>query len=714
MGQGMFSPYWYRVSKLKPRLNGHVQMYRHVYRGQRWFLLRNSASGSHHRFNTTAYQFIGRMDGNRTVQEIWDANQATLGDQAPTQDEVISLLGRLHARDLLHSDSAIDTLDLFQRQKQEQERWKQGLANPLAWRFPLLSPDRFFKKWSFLVRPLSTVPALILWFLVVGSAVFLAAVHWQELTHDMVDRILTPSNLFFIWLIFPVVKLFHELAHAFAIRHHAGEVSEMGIMLLAFTPIPYVEASASACFTNKWHRIAVSASGVATELFLAALALFVWLNVEPGILSSLCYNVMLICGVSTLLFNGNPLLRFDGYYIFADFLEIPNLAQRSRQYLAYLFKRYVLRMEGVESRPAARGEKPWFVVYGLCSSLYKLLVVAGLILFIGGKFFIVGVLLALWAVVAMVVLPVVRFVRHLLESSSGPGQRRKLIFTAIVPLGCLLGVLLVVPVPLYTLAEGVVWVEENSQVRAGADCFIREILIPEDVTVKAGEPLILCEDPFLSAELKELQARVLELQVCMHAEPLQNVVQRDIWATKITAVQAELDHTLAKQDQLIIRSPGNGLFVLPDAQNQPGRFVAQGTMLGYLMGGSPPVARVVVPQSVISLILQKTRGVELRMVDRAGQVEKSSISSATPAAGFQLPSPVLGTAGGGRIPVDPEDPEGLHSLEKVFQFDLSLPEEQQPVMLGKRVYVRFDLGRESLLGQWYRAFRGLFLRRFNV
>jgi putative peptide zinc metalloprotease protein len=286
--------------------------------------------------------------------------------------------------------------------------------------------------------------------------------------------------------------------------------------------------------------------------------------------------------------------------------------------------------------------------------------------------------------------------------------------TAFVPLICLLIVLLCIPVPLYTLSEGVVWVEENSQVRAGTDCFIREILVPENVTVHAGDPLILCEDPFLTAELKELQARELELQSCRHAEPLQNTVQRDIWGTKITVVQAELDRTRERQEQLIIRSPGNGLLIFPDAQNQPGRFVRQGAMLGYIMNGSATVARVVVPQSVISLILQKTRAVELRMVDQVGQVGRSSISRATPAAGYQLPSPVLGTAGGGRIPVDPDDPEGLRSLEKVFQFDLRLPEEQQPVMLGKRVYVRFDLGRESLIGQWYRAVRGLFLQRFNV
>ncbi len=714
MGQKIFSPYWYRVAELKPRLNGHVQMYRHLYRGQRWYLLSNSASGTHHRFNSAAYQFIGRLDGKRTVKEIWEASQGTLGDQAPTQDEVIELMGRLHARDLLRSDAAIDTLELFQRQKKQQEQWKQGFSSPLAIRFPLVSPDRFFKKYSFLVIPFASRIAICLWCLVVGSGVVLAALHWPDLTHDMADRVLTPSNLFYIWMIFPLVKLFHELSHAFAIRLHGGEVTEMGIMLLAFTPIPYVEASASASFPNKWDRMAVAAAGVATELFIAVLALFLWLNVESGIVSSLCYNVMLIGGVSTLLFNGNPLLRFDGYYIFADLLEIPNLAQRSRQYLTYLFQRYILRLQGAELRPTAKGEKVWFVVYGVCSSLYKILVIVGLILLVSSKFFFIGSILAIWAVVVMLVLPGFRSFLHVLDMSSRYGQRRRLVFTALLPLSALLIFLLCIPVPLHTQAEGVVWVDENSQVRAGTDCFIKQVLVEANSKVQKNEKLLLCVDPFLESELGELRAGVLELQAFQQAEPLRNSVQRDIWKSKIRTVQAKLDRTRERKEQLIVRSPGNGLFVLPEVQNLPGRYVKQGTMLGYILGGSASVIKVVVPQTDISLIRQRNSKVELRRVGSRELVETTTISRETPAAGYQLPSPALGTTGGGLIAVDPADPEGTRSLDRVFVLDISLPKTEAPNLLGQRVYVRFSLGREPIIGQWYRKLRRLFLRRFHV
>ena len=99
-----------------------------------------------------------------------------------------------------------------------------------------------------------------------------------------------------------------------------------------FLPVPYVDASSSAAFQEKWRRALVGAAGIVVELVLASFALLVWLNVEAGLLRAFAYNVMLIGGVSTILFNGNPLLRFDGYYVLADLLEIPNLADRAKRF----------------------------------------------------------------------------------------------------------------------------------------------------------------------------------------------------------------------------------------------------------------------------------------------------------------------------------------------------------------------------------------------
>jgi putative peptide zinc metalloprotease protein len=365
MTESLFSTYWYRVEKLKPVLRDAAIISRHVYRGQPWYVLRNSLNGRNHRFNAAAYALIGQMDGSRTVQEIWENAGKLSGDAAPTQDEVIRLLGRLHDADLIQTDILPSTVDLFHRaQGKPANSLKQRISNPFSLRFPLCDPDRFLERWRFLAAPVFTRGVFFVWLLIVLAALVAAVMHWPDLTGSLTDKLFLPSNLLLLWLIYPLVKILHEFGHAFAVKKWDGEVHEMGIMLLALTPIPYIDATASASLSEKKRRIAVAAMGMMVELLLASFALFVWLNVETGLISALAYNVMLICSISTILFNGNPLLRYDGYYMLADLIEIPNLGQRSTRYLGYLFQRSLLGIETAESPVTAPGEKGWFLIYG--------------------------------------------------------------------------------------------------------------------------------------------------------------------------------------------------------------------------------------------------------------------------------------------------------------------------------------------------------------
>ena len=264
-----------------------------------------------------------------------------------------------------------------------------------------------------------------------GVGAVLAASHWTDLTENIADRVLAPQNLLLLWFVYPVVKVFHELGHAYAVRKWGGEVHDIGIMLLVFTPVPYVDASAASGFRDKRHRMVVGAIGIAVELFLGSLALFVWLNVEPGVVSAIAYNVMLISGVSTLLFNGNPLLRFDGYYVFSDAIEVPNLGARSNRYLGYLFQRYVLRIKDAISPADTRGERSWMMAYGIASFVYRVFIMFVIIMFIAGKFFFVGVLLAIWAIATQVFMPIGKSVSFLFTNPALGRQRGRSVVTTL-------------------------------------------------------------------------------------------------------------------------------------------------------------------------------------------------------------------------------------------------------------------------------------------
>jgi len=715
MSEPLFSGSWYRVAGLKPRLRGHARIRRHRYRGDTWYVLHDLASGQVHRFSPAGCLVIGMMDGRRTVQEIWETALDQLGDDAPTQDEMIRLLGQLHGAEVLQCDVSPDTEELFRRHERRQRSKLLGqLMSPMWWRVPLLDPDRFLARLLPWVRPLFGPLGLLLWVPVVAGGVILAGVHWTELTSNLLDRLLLPQNLVLLWLSFALLKAFHEVAHGLATRRLGGEVHDMGVMFLVFSPLPYVDASAASAFPGKWQRILVGAAGMLVELFLASLALFVWLGVEEGAVRSLAFNAVMVAGVSTILFNGNPLLRYDGYYILADLLEIPNLYSRSRTYLAYCCERYLLGRKDADPPPSSNSERVWFVLYAVGSFFYRLLVVFAIAMWILEWSFYLGLLLTVPMVVAWFGLPAAKILHHLAAS---PGLRRvrvRAVTVTLTVVALLVGLIGYVPVPSRTRAEGVVWVPEEGYVRAGADGFVERVVAQPGARVRPGEILIQTSDPVLETRLRVLRARVKELRARYDAERPADLVRAAMVREEIGYVEAELARAEEQRDALTLRSRAEGTFVLPAAEDLPGRLVKRGELLGHVVQLDRIVVRAVVSQADIDLVRKRTRAVQVRLSERLAEPLAARLVREVPAASAQLPSPALGAAGGGAIPVDPRHAEGLVAVGRLFQVDLELPSSLRLLNAGGRVYVRFDHGREALGTQWARQLRQLFLARLDV
>jgi len=715
MMESLFSSAWYRVADLKPRLRGHARIHRHRYRGEMWYALQDMASGRVHRFAPSSYLVIGLMDGRRTVEEIWAAALARLGDDAPTQDEMIQLLSQLHDADVLQCDVPTDIVELFQRH----ERGKRGkllsqLMSPLWWRIPLVDPEWLLSRLLPWVRPLFGVTGIALWATVVGVAFVLAATHWADLTTNLLDRLLALRSLVVLWLLFPFLKAFHEIAHGLATKAFGGEVHDMGVMLLVFSPLPYVDASSASAFPSKWHRIIVGVAGMMVELFLAGLALFVWLAAEQGIVRTVAYNIILIAGFSTIVFNANPLLRYDGYYILADFLEIPNLYTRSSAYLGYLCQRYLFGNRDAEEPLASGSERTWFAVYATSAFAYRILVIGGIAFLLLGKFFYVGVVAVAFLVVGWLGVPLWRGLRFLFASPSLRRGRTRA-FTVCLLLG-LAAVVMVgfVPVPSRTTAEGVVWVPEEALVRAGVDGFIVRVAARPGSRVRPGDLLIECRDPELTARTQILAARLTELRARYDEQRPTDRIKASQVLDDIRYVEEDLARARAQLAELTIRSRVDGTFIVPEAQDLPGRFVRRGAMLGYTVNLDRTTVRAVVSQANIDLVQQRTKAVEVRLSERLGETSPAVILRNVPGASDRLPSPALGLSGGGRVVVDPRDTQGVTTMGKIFQVDLELPSRLSLLNIGSRVYIRFDHGWEPLATQWGRELRQLFLARINV
>jgi putative peptide zinc metalloprotease protein len=712
----LLSSLWYRVATLRPQLLARARLHRHRYRGELWYLLQDPASGKVHRFTPAARLILAAMDGRRSVHELWQLAQRRLGDDAPTQDELLQLLGQLHGSDLLQTDVPPDALELFERGGRESRaKHRRSWANPMAVRIPLVDPgaflDRFAPWWRVLWGPAGAA----LWLIVMLPALVLLPQHWPELTHNLSDRVLEADNLLLLGLVFPVIKALHELGHATATRAGGGEVHDMGVMLLVLMPVPYVDASAATVLRSRWSRAVVGAAGMLVEVFVAALAFYLWLAVEPGVVRALCFNVMLVAGVSTLIFNGNPLLRYDAYYILADLIEIPNLAQQSARYWGYLAERYVLRVHDASSPANSRSEAAWFAFYGIASTFYRLLVTIAIALFIATRFFFIGVVLALWAATMMAVVPVFKAFRLLQARPSLRERQRVALLAGGVVAALLVAFIVWVPVPMRVQAEGVVWLPEQATLRAGAPGFFSRFEVPPGSAVKAGQPLLASYDPTLDARLRGLEARVAELEATYSQEFINDRVRADIVREQLVLEQDALEHARARARGLTLAAPADGVFTVVQANDMAGRYYRQGEVLGYVLGVSRPVVRVLVEQAVVDAIARGTRGIELRASGVPGNIMAGRIVRQVPSGSDESPSRALVSQGGGRIAADPRDPQGRHTLERVFQIDV---EPAAPFGLeglyGQRVYLRFDLLPEPLAQQWYGGLRRLFLAHFSV
>jgi len=710
----LHSPSWYRVAQLRPRLRSHARIHRHHYRGELWYVLEDRVSRKMHRFNPAAYYIVGLLDGRRTVHEIWEAATERFGDDAPTQDEVIRLLGQLHTAEVLQSEAMPDLTELARRaRKGKRKTWLQNLLSPLAIRIPLVDPDRALERWLPWYRPWFGWIGALVWAAVVAAGIASAAGHWDQLTADVTSQVLAPQNLLILWLTFPVVKLLHELGHACAVKAWGGEVHEMGIMLLVLMPIPYVDASASSAFPEARRRVVVGAAGMIVEVFLASIAMWLWVEAEPGLSRAVLYDVMLIAGVSTVVFNANPLLRYDGYYIMADLVQIPNLRMRANQYLGRLVETRLFGVnEDEEATPV--GERAWLGFYAVFSFLYRTFVMCAIALFIASQYLVVGVVLALWAAVTAVVVPLFKGIGYLLMHPRLRRRRPRALAVTALSLLILYGGLFHLPIPLWTRAEGVVALPEESHLRAGTEGFVRKIVAEPGALVGAGATLVVSEDPMLELRGRVLDAQVRLLEARATALRLENRVRWTMTLDELEATRRELEQVRSRLAELTIVSPIAGTFVLAHAAGDfPDRFLRRGDQVGYVLPAKVATARVLVSQDDVDLVRMRTVRIEAKVAGRLYETYEARLAREVPAASNRVSNLALSSAGGGGAALDPRQTKEPKTLDPWFAFELELP-QTQALTLGEHVYVRFEHGAEPLAARLYRSVRQLFMRQFTV
>jgi putative peptide zinc metalloprotease protein len=271
-----------------------------------------------------------------------------------------------------------------------------------------------------------------------------------------------------------------------------------------------------------------------------------------------------------------------------------------------------------------------------------------------------------------------------------------------------------VPVSLSTIAEGVIWIPDESYVRAGADGFVEQIAARSGAEVAENDLLISCADPLLGPQIRVLKSRLQELKALYTSQISNDRVAAEITKDEIAHVRAQLEDARERERELIVRSKRPGVFLVPMPQDLPGRFVRRGELLGYVLDPSTIRARVIVDQADVDFVRSRTRRVTVRFPENFVRKVAAVVHRIVPAATDQLPSRTLSREGGGQIASDPRDVMGTKAYQKMFLFDVDLIEPVNSYTVGGRIYARFDHGQEPLVYRWYRDVRKLLLKRFNI
>ncbi|RYZ83369.1 MAG: biotin/lipoyl-binding protein, partial [Moraxellaceae bacterium] len=406
-----------------------------------------------------------------------------------------------------------------------------------------------------------------------------AANHWSELTQGQLQKILSPGNLFLLWLIYPLLKIVHELGHGLFTKVWGGNVHEWGIVFMLGTPLPYVDASSSIAFPSKSKRLMVSAAGMAVELFFAAIALLLWINVQDGLFRDLLFNIIIIGSVSTLFFNGNPLMRYDGYHLLTEAFDWPNLGTRSNQQLHYVVRRFGYGEQQLVMPAVNKKQGAFFVGYSLAAFAYRLVILLAIILLVAQYFPKLALLLAGWLIFFQLALPAIKYFYQLSTSKQlAQNKKRALIFSS----GCsalLLLIFVAVPLPLSTSAEGLLWLPEETRVKAESTGEVVAVQVKDGDRVQKGQLLVQLSNSKMMADLTIKQATLREYEARYQQTWADNRSQAQLFAEDIAAIQAEIELLQKRVDNLAIRSNSAGTFRQLQTHELLGSFIQQGDSL---------------------------------------------------------------------------------------------------------------------------------------
>lgn len=670
MAENIFSESWHLVCDLKVSLLYSVETYKQFYRGETWYVLNDKYSNKFYRITPKTYNFLMKLNLHESVEKIWETSLIHEPKDTPNQNEVVKVLMQLHANNLLFSKNRVDIDSIFTRfSEKKQKEFTGKLVSFLFIKFPIWNPEKWLENNKKLIHLIFSKRFFLIWLLFIFIGLK-EAIDNSSAFMNQTQGILSLNNMVYLYLAMIFLKVFHEMGHAMMTKRFGGTVTTMGISIIIFTPLPYVDASNSWAFQNKYHRILVGSAGMLVELFIASLAAIVWANTGDGVTHSVAFNMMIIGSITSIFFNGNPLLKFDAYYMLSDWLEIPNLYQRSHQQVYYLVEKFVFSLKDLYQVSKNEKEALWLIVYAIASFFYKLLASIAIGIYVADQFFLLGVIVILLSLFMWVIKPSWTYLNYLINNQKLRTNRLKVISMSAAFAFIITLFLFFVPFFNSVRADGVVESKVVENIFSPTEAFIEKVLVDDNTYVKKGEVLFILRNDTLDLDIKAVNSEILETKALILQATQENIANLKPLFDRLDSLSEKLTILNEKKDNLKVVSNSEGYWIANKIETITYSLIKQRQLLGKIINPSQYQFVGVITQDKatdVFLLNQKEIETELKLHGISSIDMKVSNVNVIPYEQTKLPSAVLGFAGGGDIAIDRNDNSGLTTQEAFFE-----------------------------------------------
>jgi len=643
----------------KLRCRDDLQITFQSYGDRPCYLLEDPLNGQFFQIGEVEHAIISQLDGEVETSEVL----AHHPELAPEQAQ--QLCQWLLTNQLAYFfDYKTQTWQLLPARKPLSQQLARYF-NPLFIKIPLGSPDRLMNHLFSGVRWMLGWPFFWVWLLVCCTGVYQVAANWPRFL-QAAEGLLSIYNLLLLVAAWVLTKIVHELFHGFVCKKYGGHIHQAGILLILFMPLGgYVNASASWRFTSRWQRMHVSAAGMFSDLWLGALAAWVWAYTDTGLINYLAYNIVIITTIGTLLFNANPLMRFDGYYILTDWLDIPNLYTSGQRYIQYLGQRYLLGL--AVKLPQWRADHAWIIKsYGVAAWIWRWFIMFVLLVLATTLLDETGMVLAVLAAALTLGIPLVRGVTRVARHPRKITVMRRLALITVVGGGLLLISLTQLTWTSTITVPAVVDYADATLLRAETAGFVRKIYVQAGETVTAGQPLLQLDNAELVAEAQDLALQI-EQQTLQQAHYLKTKELGSYQAVGAQIKQLRREW-LDRQRQVLaltVVAPHDGTVIAAHLPELIGTYLPRGELILTLADPQQLDIQLSIPQQHIEAF--RARLGQAVMIYRDAQplhALPATLSTVNPRASQTIQHPALTAIGGGPLLVKPL-PEAQQSKEEL-------------------------------------------------